>query len=66
MSAVEVFLIITVYCIPDTPRSIGIIQPLILFFAIISSRLSVKFLLIHKTESKYLFKKNVLIYQIVR
>ncbi len=56
------FLIITVYGIPDTPRSIGIIQPLILFFAIISSRLSVKFLLIHKTESKYLFKKNVLIY----
>ena len=48
----------------SVPRSIGILQPMLLFFAIICLRLSVKFILIkdysfnNKTENK----KNVLIY----
>ena len=39
------FLVIGIYGIQDVPRSIGIIQPMILFFAILSLRLFVKYLL---------------------
>ena len=39
------FLIIGVYSIQGVPRSIGILQPMLLFFAIINSRLVIKFLL---------------------
>ena len=39
------FSIITVYGLSGVPRSIGIIQPLVLFFAIVSSRLCIRFLL---------------------
>ena len=39
------FSIITIYGISSVPRSIGIIQPLVLFFAIALSRLSIRFLL---------------------
>ena len=38
-------LIIGVYSIQGVPRSIGILQPMLLFFAIISSRLVVKYIL---------------------
>ena len=45
------------------PRSIGIIQPMLLFFAIISSRLGVKYLLTNSSNfRKYSKKKNVLVY----
>ena len=37
------FSIIAIYVIPGVPRSIGILQPLILFFVISASRLSVRF-----------------------
>ncbi len=57
------FLVIGIYGIPDVPRSIGILQPMILFFAIIFSRLSVKFLLSKNFNQKKLpNKKNVLVY----
>jgi len=64
------FLIISVYGVSSfainyaiVPRSIGIIQPMLLFFAIIFSRLSVKYLLNNNYNSKKDFdKKNVLIY----
>ena len=39
------FLVIGVYGIQGVPRSIGILQPMILFFLIIGSRLGVKYLL---------------------
>ena len=64
------FLIIGVYGISSNtvyyaivPRSIGIIQPMLLFFAIIISRLLVKYLLNYNYNlKKFVTKKNVLIY----
>lgn len=64
------FLIIGVYGISGNsvhyeivPRSIGIIQPLLLFFAIIGSRLGVKYLLLNTYNlKKFSNKKNVLVY----
>ena len=57
------FLAVGVYGIQGVPRSIGIIQPMLLFFAIISSRLGVKYLLTRKYISKKQYnKKKVLIY----
>ena len=64
------FLLIGVYGISSytpnfaiVPRSIGIIQPMLLFFAIITSRLSVKYLLNNTYNFKKNFnKKNVFIY----
>ncbi len=46
------------------PRSIGILQPMLLFFAIIISRLSVKYIFndINEIKDKTNSKKNVLIY----
>ena len=45
------FLIIGVYGIQGVPRSIGILQPMLLFFGITASRLGVK----------YLFKNNFIL-----
>ena len=58
------FLVIGVYGIYGVPRSIGIIQPLLLFFAIVSSRILAKYLLINNLSpnNKLSNKKNVLIY----
>jgi len=57
------FLVIGIYGIQTIPRSIGVIQPMLLFFAIIISRLGVKFLLNnHSHKKKSASKKNVLIY----
>jgi FlaA1/EpsC-like NDP-sugar epimerase len=58
------FLIIGVYGVTGIPRSIGILQPMLLFFAVISSRLFVKYLLgdnyFFKDKSQFL--KKVLVY----
>lgn len=57
------FLIIGVYGIQGVPRSVGIFQPMLLFFGIISSRLGVKYLLTTDFDnSKFNDKKNVLVY----
>ena len=56
------FLIVGVYSISSVPRSIGILQPMLLFFAIIISRLIVKYLLTSKYNFKKPYRKNVLIY----
>ena len=57
------FFVVGVYSIHGVPRSIGIIQPMLLFFSIISSRLAVKLILTLNLDSKKSFaKKNVLIY----
>ena len=58
------FLVISVYSIQNVPRSIGIIQPILLFVTVITSRLSAKFFLINifSIKTKYNKKKNVLIY----
>ncbi len=57
------FLVIGVYSLQGVPRSIGILQPMILFFALISSRLVVKFILLNDYDfKKSIIKKNVLIY----
>jgi len=58
------FLVFSVYGLKDIPRSIGILQPMLLFFAVSSSRFFIKYLL----GGKYLFKdksqflKKVLVY----
>jgi FlaA1/EpsC-like NDP-sugar epimerase len=58
------FSVFGVYRVADIPRSIGIIQPMLLFFAVVSSRLFVKYLL----GGNYLFKdkstflKKILVY----
>jgi FlaA1/EpsC-like NDP-sugar epimerase len=46
------FLVFSVYGLKDIPRSIGILQPMLLFFAVSSSRFFIKYLL----GGKYLFK----------
>ena len=58
------FSIIGIFGIQNVPRSIGLIQPLLLFFGIISSRLSIKHLLSisHSFKDNSKNKKRVLIY----
>lgn len=57
------FLVIGVYGIKGVPISIGILQPLLLFFAIISSRLGIKYILTGNfINKKTMNKKNILIY----
>jgi FlaA1/EpsC-like NDP-sugar epimerase len=58
------FLVFGVYGVAGIPRSIGILQPMLLFFLVVSSRLFVKFLLggnyLFKNKSQFL--KKVLVY----
>jgi FlaA1/EpsC-like NDP-sugar epimerase len=58
------FLVFGVYGVAGIPRSIGILQPMLLFFAVVSSRLFVKFLLggnyLFKDKSQFL--KKALVY----
>ena len=57
------FLIIGFYSIQGVPRSVGIIQPMLLFFGIIGSRLAIKYILTADYSfKKYSNKKNVLVY----
>ena len=58
------FSVIGIYVIEGIPRSIGIIQPLLLFFSITGSRLLVKYLLItnYYPNNNSKLKKKVLIY----
>tara|TARA_B100000575_G_C23125234_1_gene651844 strand:- start:525 stop:2465 length:1941 start_codon:yes stop_codon:yes gene_type:complete len=58
------FSVIGIYVIEGIPRSIGIIQPLLLFFSITGSRLLVKYLLItnYYPNINSKLKKKVLIY----
>ena len=57
------FILIGVYSIHGVPRSIGIIQPMLFFFGIISSRLIVKYIFENNNSLKKSIKKqNVLIY----
>jgi len=54
------FSIITLYKIDEVPRSIGVLQPMLLFFMIILSRLFVKYIFIIDFKKKSL--KKTLIY----
>jgi FlaA1/EpsC-like NDP-sugar epimerase len=58
------FIVFGIYGVAGIPKSIGIIQPMLLFFAIVFSRLVVKYLLreryVYKDNSK--FKKKLLVY----
>ena len=57
------FTFIGIYGIQGIPRSIGIIQPLLLFLGILSSRVSIRYLYIGNfTFKNSKIKKNVLIY----
>ncbi len=58
------FLVIGVYGIQGVPRSIGVLQPILVLLAIMTSRLSIKYILdsSYSTRAKSLNKKNVLIY----
>ncbi len=58
------FLVIGVYGIQGVPRSIGIIQPMLLYVTIISSRLAAKYLFANNyyLKNKTSNKKNVIIY----
>ena len=55
------FAVITIYGIQGIPRSIGIIQPILLFLAISATRISIKFLFLSNFK-KSKNKTNVLIY----
>ena len=58
------FLVFGIYGVVGIPRSIGILQPMLLFFAIIISRLFVKYLLggNYLSKDKLNFLKKVLVY----
>ncbi len=63
------FLVIGVYGVASSssfyeivPRSIGVIQPMLLFFAITGSRLGVKYLLNYNNSHKRFSKKKVIVY----
>ena len=57
------FAVIGIYGIQEIPRSIGIIQPLLLFLAISISRVIIRYLFVNTFTSKnFKNKKNVLIY----
>ena len=58
------FSVIGIYGIPGIPRSIGIIQPLLLFLTILSSRLIIKYFLgaNYSSQNRSQKKKNILIY----
>ena len=57
------FLIISIYGVPGVPRSIGVIQPLLIFFGVTSSRVIIKNLFFKSLNSKKIKnKKKVLIY----
>jgi FlaA1/EpsC-like NDP-sugar epimerase len=55
------FVVISIYGIQGIPRSIGIIQPILLFLSISASRVSIKFLFLSNFK-KSKKKNNVLIY----
>jgi FlaA1/EpsC-like NDP-sugar epimerase len=58
------FLVFGIYGVVGIPRSIGILQPMLLFFAIIISRLFVKYLFSgnYLFKDKFNFLKKVLVY----
>ena len=56
------FAVISIYGIQEIPRSIGIIQPLLLFLGISISRIIIRYLYINTFSTKNKNKKNVLIY----
>ena len=57
------FIVIGVYGIQGVPRSIGVLQPLLLFFGVLCSRLVVKYIIFSNYNfKKSSIKKNVLIY----
>src|SRR5210317_1007590 len=55
------FAVITIYGVQGIPRSIGIIQPILLFLAISATRISIKFFFLSNFK-KLKNKTNVLIY----
>ena len=55
------FAVVSIYGIQGIPRSIGIIQPILLFLAILATRVSIKFLFLSNVK-KTKNKTNVLIY----
>jgi FlaA1/EpsC-like NDP-sugar epimerase len=48
------FLVFGIYGVAGIPRSIGVLQPMLLFFAVVSSRLFIKYLF----DGNYLFKEK--------
>ena len=58
-----IFLVVAVYGIQGVPRTIGVLQPMLLFFAIMGSRLGIKYILMGNFNfKKHVNKKNVLVY----
>ena len=55
------FCVFTLYQIEGVPRSIGVVQPMLLFFGIVILRLIVKFILV-QNEVKKKIAKNTLVY----
>src|SRR6056300_2093591 len=55
------FAVVSIYGVQGIPRSIGIIQPILLFLAILATRVSIKFLFLSNFK-KTKNKANVLIY----
>lgn len=55
------FSIIGIYVVPSIPRSIGILQPILLFLGVICSRIFIKFIFVRSFENTK-NKKKILIY----
>lgn len=58
----SVFLVLTLVVIDGVPRSIGVLQPMILFFLISFSRLIANYLLNYSDKKKLIKRSNILIY----
>ena len=56
------FSIISLYTIKDVPRSIGVIQPMLLFISLVISRFFIKYLLTGSLNKSEKNKENILIY----
>ncbi len=56
------FCVFTLYRIEGVPRSIGLLQPMLMFFGVISSRLFVKFVLGEGRVKKKKLLKNTFVY----
>ena len=56
------FSIISLYTIKDVPRSIGIIQPMLLFISLVVSRFFIKYLLTGSLNKSEKDKESILIY----
>ena len=59
------FLIVGAYGLEGVPRSIGIIQPILLLFSILASRLSIKYILAVNISKKNQHSKKIFLFTVL-